>query len=169
MKLKKLNKRGEGFDIARKSIYWMIASIVSIIAIFALVFIFTIHQGKLISQPPELEAELIALRFVNNPDCFAYQDPITSRVYTGTIDLEKYTQENLDKCYYTEEDTGHETYNFGLLLEPFDMNGEVWESEILSTNNYFNHVDFTLYEEVIVRSEGNNIPATLVIYVQSSI
>ena len=165
----KINKKGEGFDIARKSIYWMIALVVSVIAVLALVMIIAMYQGKLVQTSPELEAELITLRFVNNPDCFAYQDPITGRVYLGTIDVDKYNQDTLDKCYRTEEDEGYETYNFGLLLQSFNPIDEDGEEVLLRTNNYFNYVDFTMFKNVIVRSGETLTPSTLVIYVQSNI
>jgi hypothetical protein len=171
MSIKKttFNKKGEGFGIARKSIYWTIASVVSVMAVIALVFIFTIYQGKLVYNSPELEAEVIILRFINNPECFAYQDEVTSRVYLGTIDLEKYTQDNLDKCYFPEEDKGYETYNFGFNLESLNPLNDEGEEIMLRTNNYFNYVDFTIYKEVIVRNGHTLTPTTLIIYVQEKI
>jgi hypothetical protein len=165
----KINKKGDGFIPATKSIFWLFAMIFSLFGIITLVVFFSIYQGQLVDMPRELEAETIVLRFVNNPDCFTYQDPVTNRVYPGVIDVEKYNQDYLDKCYYTEESKGYETYNFGFLLESFNPIDDQGEEVLLRTNNFFNNVDFTIYKSVIVRSGETLTPTTLIIYVQSKI
>ncbi len=53
-------------------------------------------------QPTAYEARLIY-----SEKCFAYQDPSTGRVYTGTIDTMKFTQDKLYDCLPLEGMANH--------------------------------------------------------------
>ena len=156
------------FELARKQIYWMIAGVLITITVIALVFLFSGYQRQLVEVPEELRAELISLRFVNTPECFTYQDPITGRAFPGVIDVNKFTQERLDRCYRTENERGFKDYNFALELEGYApiVDGE---KQLLRTNNFFNKVDFTLFKEVYVRRGESLEPTRMVIYVQTRI
>ena len=148
------------FDVARKSITWMIMGSLLTVAVLVLAIILSIYQGTIFSVPTELEAETISLRFINTPECFTYQDSVTGRVYPGIIDIDKFSQERMDDCYRTDVDTGYEQMNFGIFLEGFE--GE----EVLRSNNYFGSADFTLYKSVLVLSGEELVPTRLVIYVK---
>lgn len=162
-----MNKKAQ-FDVARKAIYWMIAGVVITMTVIGFALIMSSYQNKLIDIPPELKAELFVLRFLNTPECFTYQDSITGRIFPGTIDLSKYTQERLNLCYQTEKEKGFKDYNFGIQLEGYE---EIKDSneKMLMTNNFFNKVDFTLYKNVLVRLRGGVIPTRMVIFVQINI
>ena len=101
-----------------------------VIAVVLLAFAITIanYKNNLTEVPPKLKASLIAMRFTNIPECFAYQDPETGRVYPGIIDLSKFTNEQMENCYPTQ--STHEI-NFKLRLQNKGL-------EIL-TNNYVNN------------------------------
>lgn len=121
-------KKGQ-FDVARKTIYWTIAGI--IIAVVLLAFAITIanYKNNLTHVSPKLKASLIAMRFTNIPECFAYQDPETDRVYPGIIDLSKFTNEQMEQsCYHTQSAN---EINFKLKLQNKGLE--------IQTNNYFNH------------------------------
>lgn len=156
------------FELARKQIYWMIAGVLITITVIALVFLFSSYQRQLVEVPEELRAELISLRFVNTPECFTYQDPVTNRVFPGVIDVNKFTQERLDSCYRTENERGFKDFNFALELEGYVpiVDGE---KKLLRTNNFFNKVDFTLFKEVYVRTGDSLEPTRMVIHVQTRI
>ncbi len=157
-----INKKGQ-FDVARKSISWMIMGSILTMAVLALVVVLSIFQSTIFSVPGELSASIVSQRFVNTPECFTYQDPITERIHPGIIDINKFTQARMDDCYRTENDKGYESMNFGIYLEGF-------ESEtVLRSNNFFNNVDYTLYESVLVLSGTELVPTRLVIYVQEKI
>ena len=157
------------FDLTRKQVYWGIAAFMVVIAALILVFvIFPQYQRSLVEVPPELRAELISLRFVNTPECFTYQDLATGRIFAGVIDLKKFTQERMDQCYRTEPDKGFKDFNFALELEGYTpmLDGQ---KKLLTTNNFFNKVDFTLYKQVLVRNADRLEPTRLVIHVQTRI
>lgn len=126
----------EIFEVGRKTIFWMIASFV--IAILVVVFALLIigYQDRLTRVPGEMKAAFIALRFVNNPDCFAYEDPVTQRVFQNTVDLSKFTKERLNDCYQTDPKDGYKTFNFELMLYSSGVS--------VATNNYFKMPHFDL-------------------------
>ncbi len=156
------------FEVARKQIYWMIAGIVIIIVVFAFAMIISSYMGALTGIPAGFKAELISLRFLNTPECFTYQDPVTGRVFPGVIDFEKFTSARLDQCYRTESKTGYNELNFALQLEGYETLKD-GSPQLLMTNNYFNQVDFTLYKNVFVRVNNELVPTRMVIYVQEKI
>ena len=157
-----MNKKGQ-FDVARKTISWMIMGSILTMAVLALAIILSVYQSAIFSVPGELRANIISERFINTPECFTHQDSETGRIYPGVIEIEKFTQERMDNCYRTEVDDGYEEINFGVFLEGFE--GEV----VLETNNFFNNVDYTFYENVLVISGEEWVPTRMVIYVQENI
>lgn len=87
-------KKG-GYDLGRKSVYYVVALI-----IIAIVFIYTSnatykYQAKGIEHLKSLEG-LGMLNKINS--CFAHEDKEIGRIYPNTIDMEKFKQENLEKC-----------------------------------------------------------------------
>lgn len=149
------------FHVARKTIYWMIAGVVIAAVVLTFMFMISGYRNKLTQVPPELRAELIALRFTNIPECFAVVDENTGTVMTDSIDLNKFTKETMDKCYKTEQEKGIKTFNFRLLLKN--------EGKEVITNNYFHKDDFTITKEVLVKKEEELVPDQLIIYVQVKI
>lgn len=159
-----MNRKGEGFDFARKTISWAIIGSILTMAVLALVIVLAIYQNAAFNVPGELRASIISERFINTPECFTYQDPDTDRIYPGIIEIEKFTQDRMDDCYRTEDSMdGYYEINFGIYLEGFE--GE----EVLYSNNYKNKVDYTFYEHVLVKSGEEYVPTRMVIYVQEEI
>lgn len=120
------------FEVGRKSIYWMIAGFVIAMLMIAFVIIIVGYQERLTAVPAEMKAQFITLRFVTNPDCFAYQDAVTGRVFPYTIDLSKFTQERMEECYRPDIENGFNTLNFKVTIDD--------GGKSLRTNNYY-HVD----------------------------
>ncbi|MBI4983558.1 hypothetical protein HZC32_02840 [Candidatus Woesearchaeota archaeon] len=157
-----MNRKGEeAFDPARKTIYWMIAGVMIVLVVLAFSGTLVGYKNKLTYYPPKLKAELISSRFANIPECFAYQDKISGRVYPGVIDLNKFTNATLYDCYHTGQEKGYEDYNFRLKL--YNKSTEVL------TNNYFNKDDFTLFRKVLVNNKGKSSEDMLYIFVQVNI
>lgn len=134
------DKKGQ-FDVARKTIYWMMAGVVITIVVISFALVMANYKSKITYVPPELRAELLVLRLVNNGECFAYEDG--QRTFPGVIDLDRFNNETLYHCYHTEQEKGYHDYNFGLML--------INENKTLRTNNFFNKVDFVITKPVLVR------------------
>lgn len=155
-----MNRKAQ-FDVARKTIYWMIIGFVITIIVVGVALIFSSYRSKLTQIPAEIPAQLIALRFTSIPECFALVGPDVTIENIGIVDLRKFTEQQLDECYHTEEKKGFKTYNFRLKLENTG-------TEII-TNNYFHQDDFELHQEVIVYDGGTLRKDNLLIYVQTKI
>ncbi len=113
------------FDAARKSIYWLIAGFLIAIVTVTFTSVILSYTKSVTYVTPEVKAETIAVRFTSIPECFAYQDPETKRVYPGIIELSKFTPEQLeDSCYKTNS---YHELNFKLRLGTTE----------LKTNNFF--------------------------------
>ena len=150
-----MNKKGQ-FDVARKTIYWTIAAFVVTVVIFAYALVVASYINNLSKVPPEVHAELIALRFTNLPECFAYHYQETNKVFPGVIDFTKFYNPQFLTCYDPQD--GLMQYNFRLKLAT--LGNEI------TTNNYFNKDDFTIFKEVLVRKDGELLKDQLLIYVQ---
>ena len=149
------------FEVGRKTIYWMIASFIIGVLMIAFVIFIVGYQGKLTAIPGELKTGFITLRFVTNPDCFAYQDA-TGRTFPYTIDLSKFTEERMNLCYLTDPEKGYNTFNFKLTLHGRDMS--------LATNNFFNIVYYSPLGYAVLIWDGEKfIRDDLLIEVQESI
>jgi len=156
-----MNSKGD-FNVAQKTIFWMIIGVLISIVVLSFALILSSYKSKLTDVPSELQAELISLRFVNIAQCLAYQDEKSGRVFSGMIDIDKFSDEQMAKCYLTEDMKGLKTYNFKLVLEG--------EGKEIRTNNFFNEVDFTLFRDVLVRHDSHKVVKDrLVIYVQERI
>ena len=138
-------------------------------AVFAFAIILSSYQQKVTQVPPQLRAEVISLRFVNTPECFTYQDPVTGRIFPGVIDVTKFTQARMDQCYRTQNEQGFKEFNFGLALEGYTPLNAQGQEQPLHTNNFFNQVDFTLYKPVLVRAGSEITTSRMIIYVQTKI
>ena len=148
------NKKGQ-YDVTRFTFYWIIAGILLTMAIFASAIVISSYQSKVLEIPGELEAQLITLRLVNNADCFAFED-LAGHVVQSSIDMDKFTQERLDDCYFPGGKQGFRDITFGLELE----------EESLRTENYFEVISFTLREEVLIYEGGEVRAGTLLAQIQ---
>ena len=108
--------------------------------------------------PPDLENHLLTQRFLNSPLCFTYQDEDTNRFYPGVIDLTKFNQDNLNKCY-NAEDTKVKAYRLTL-----DYNNE---KITINTKNWEGFLKKAQTEHVFVYDEGETQRAELLIEMQN--
>ncbi|MBI4150098.1 hypothetical protein HY488_01710 [Candidatus Woesearchaeota archaeon] len=53
---------------------------------------------KITKIPTSLQQEEYQSRFAQYPGCFAYQDPNTQRTYAYWIDMQKFTNEQFQRC-----------------------------------------------------------------------
>ena len=97
------SKRGSGYILGKKPMYFIILLICLTISflLFNFAIMREIYSTTVI--PDNLEMTILVNRFLNSPDCFAYQDKETGRTYSGVIDLEKFNNKTLKKCYSTKD------------------------------------------------------------------
>jgi len=154
-----MNKKGT--EVVEKAIFWTI--MMSLITILIVFFVFAMqgYREKLYELPGEFEGEFISSRFLASSDCLAYQDNFTSEVYSGVIDLEKFTSEQIQKCYYTGEEEGYKYFNFELTLPEFNRS--------IETNDYFNYAHFTYHKNVLVWDGIEFVSTKMLIYVNEGI
>ena len=153
-----MDKKGiSSFALAGKSVYWTIAIIILTLVVLAYVGIMTSYVAKVRATPELLRAEVTAARFTGSADCFA--EVVNGRVYPGVIDLTKFTQERMNKCYSTVDTGGVSDFNYLLTLG----------KKKLRSNDNFRKRDFTIVKPVFVRSGGEVKNGQLIIDVQVKI
>ena len=105
MNKKKFNKKG-AISETDKILFWVIFVIPAIGLMVSLIFI---AMPKLIdaqtSISPSLQQNIYTSTVIGSPLCFAYEEPITNRVYNGYIDINKVTEERLNNCLQLEQRT----------------------------------------------------------------
>jgi hypothetical protein len=151
-----MNRKAESsFDIAKKSIYWMISGVV----ITMIVMVFAMFLGNTTSQytynPPQLEVDFITLSFVNTAECFAYVDE-SDVLHPYSIDLRKFKQEKLrQECYPLPNDQGREHYNFALSLEKDPENNKFVTAKYFNINDYSKTIYVKVYDETGFKRTDN--------------
>ncbi len=150
---------GDSFELGHKVVFGLVIGILTTIAFIAFVSLLATYKANILYTPSSLRAEIITTRFTHNPTCFAYEDPVTKRIYGRSIDLTKFTTEQMNACYAPPQGAGYERYNFQLVLEKN-------QQEVRTNNYYYSADDFTLYQKVLVYDGTTFKPDTLIIYVQ---
>lgn len=87
-------KKG-AYDLGRKALYYVVA-----IMIISLVFVYISnalykYQDKGFQNLKNIEG-IGVINKINS--CFYYEDEEIGRTYSNTVDMEKFKQENLEKC-----------------------------------------------------------------------
>ncbi|GEM_PF-4137792 len=153
-------KKGQGvFDFSSKSISWMILGSIAALVFVAFAIVLGVHQVNLSTSSVSLNIDSLLFRFTEQ--CFAIEDDSRNVLVHNSIDLEKFTQENFNKCYTTNSQTGAKSLNFELVLPHL--------TKKIATNNYFSKADRTISTTVKVK-EGSEIKEReLIINVQENL
>lgn len=64
-------------------------------------------------------------RLFYSPDCFAYEDPITHRVYPGIVDKTKFTEERLQSCFATGDARNYPCFKLEIVAEGQETLGPI--------------------------------------------
>jgi len=97
------SKRGSGYILGKKPMYFIILLICLTISFLLFNFAIMREISSTTVIPDNLEMTILINRFLNSPDCLAYKDKETGRTYSGVIDLEKFNDKTLEKCYSTKD------------------------------------------------------------------
>ncbi len=160
-----MNRKGQisEYEFTKEAVHLLIALFLIGLILGAFVALEVKMEARFTNVDPEMKAEFVTLRFANIPECFAYEDPVTGRVYPGVVDIEKFTEGQLFDCYHTAEvkEEGVKEFNFRLTFS--EREGE------LITNHYYHNNAFVLSREVLVLEEGVMKPDKLIIFVQVNV
>ena len=104
MALKDLFEKNKRAQSGQKEIYYVFIVIFTLVGLFA-IFIWLISSYGLgsVKVADGFERELAIQKFINHPECFAYQNPNTGRLMPGVIDPDKF-KSNLDYCQKIPKD-----------------------------------------------------------------
>jgi len=100
--------------------------------------------------PKMLDVTLTSERFVST--CFSYQDPDTLRTYPGMIDISKFTQEKMAKCYSPKK-AQVRAYRLKLVYDS--------KEAIVQSSNWIGKKPDVLTKSVIVKTADDTYPGLL--------
>jgi len=153
------SKRASGYLLGKKPMYFLAVLFYLTFAFLFFSFFISSNITSANTIPANVKTTVLINRFLNSPDCLAYEDEETGRAYPGVIDIKKFNDDNISKCYSTNETS---LYSFRFELENSSNNFK----KTISTLNWgarrFNKVS----QYVLVYNEGNIYPAKVLISIQ---
>jgi hypothetical protein len=112
----------------RKMFFYTFFSILA--AAYFMYLVYSIHDNKseLSQIQPQLEDYVLSQQFLNSYACFAYQDQDSKRIMPWSIDIGKFNEESLSRCYPVK-DTKTKAYRFTLIYgsKKVTINTGNWE------------------------------------------
>ncbi len=151
------SKKGSGFLLGKKPIYFIIVAFFLFIVFILFSYLVLSNISSTTTFPENIETTVLINRFLNSPECFAYQDEETGRTYTGITDLDKFNNENLNECYSADEDSPRAFM--------MDLNSDDYQKSVLTSNWRAKKIN-RMSQYVIIYDKGNFYGGTLLIAVQ---
>lgn len=124
----------KGLTESNKMLYWIVIVLPFIIVLTGIVILAVFNVREAVGGVlPGTEEMIIETRLLYSPNCLAYKDTTTGRVYTGVIDLDKFSVETLTNCVHYEKVT-----DYALRLELFYTkdDGEDEYADSITTPNW---------------------------------
>jgi hypothetical protein len=99
------SKKGSGYILGKKPVYFII--VVLFLSVSFLLFSFAISSNISTSNkiPENVRLTVMVNRFLNSPECLAYMDDETGRVYPGIVDLSNFDNKHMVNCYKGNDDS----------------------------------------------------------------
>jgi|SRR3989344_1456471 len=150
-----MNRRAQASDVSKEQIIWIVNAIIFFIAIALIVAILYIPIN-IEFKTDGLRHSLLRQHLLYDKNCLAYEQ---DRVYPGIVDINKFTQSNLEKCFDTK------FYGTQLVLKTdsistIKLNEELNKYEFCVAKNDFYCSNTTYY--ILVKDKEIK-PATLYI------
>lgn len=143
----------------RKVIFYLVAVLVITAAFFLIVWFVSTGKTQISEITPGLENYLIIQRFLTSPSCFVFEEKDIGRAYSSMLDLKKFNQQNLDKCYNIE---GTKVKAYRLTLKYGA------EEKSLATRNWEGFIKKSETKKIYVYDEGKIIRGKLIIEMQDA-
>lgn len=123
---KKFNKKG-GDTESDTQLFWTFFLVPAmIIFVLILIYVISVFLSSRVAILEGVKDSSYEARILGSPNCFAYEDEISGRVYNGYIDVAKFNNDAINDCF---NNTNQDKRGIILLLK-FDND----EKEI-KTNN----------------------------------
>lgn len=158
MNLNKLFFNKKSSISGRKVLFYAIFSVIAAISAMLILYFVSSNKSAIAEIPFGLEDYLITQRFLNSPLCFTFQDE-SGRTYPWIINLEKFNQANLDKCYQAS-DTKVKAYRLTLSYG----NGK----STIATKNWEGFLKRAETKQIFVYNKGNIQKAELFMEMQDA-
>lgn len=147
----KMNKKST-IAVEKALIYGFVVAILLSVLFIVLVFILGVDVVGYTKITPGLEEFIFTQRFLNSPECFAYQED--GMIKPRVIDWGKFDEYSPNKCYSTSNEN---VLAFGFILHNLDT-GEIKpdtpDTNPFQTKNW--HGDENKYKEFDVRIYKDN-------------
>lgn len=144
-------------ESGRKTLFYIIFGIISTITAFLLVYMSNMSLTNISATPASLEEYIVTSRFFYSEDCFAYSEQ--GRIYP-VIDFEKFTDENLRKCYSSGSE---KTKGYEITLE---IEGEK-EAKSVSTANFKGFMRRKLVKDVFIFKDSKIVDGKITVGIQN--
>lgn len=143
-----MSRHKKGAEFTSNWIFWISYIIVVGIIVVAIASIQLYFINDRVTIPKGLEESTLIPRLYSSGECFAYKDK-AGKVHAGTINIEKFTQEQMDKCFPDSK----VKYAFYAALEVSDLKAS---SNSVKTRNWAESPQFREdIEDVLVLKDGN--------------
>ena len=83
--------------------FWILFAIMIGFSAVIMLWIIIPFIAKTAEIPEGVEAYILMQRFTNSPNCFAYVEENTGKVYQKLIDWERFNDGSMNKCYQTDD------------------------------------------------------------------
>ena len=114
--------------------YWIIVLVIATLMAGTLAGMMYYYNSNTFKCATNVENEIIIAKALYAPTCFTYYDEDISRYIPGTIDLERFKEENLEACYpYLDKLLGLEvegtSIGYEFKAEPVEVNKFIYTYE----------------------------------------
>ncbi len=129
----------KGVEIIEYWPYWIFFAIATAVVIIILLKIANVSVAEASKIPEDTEDELVlASRFFNSGDCFAYQDDV-GMVHPYVIDEARFTQDAMGKCFQGSG-SSNVKYAFSLMLLKYPPPGKIGPPLPIGPITTFNYI-----------------------------
>lgn len=153
------SKRASGYLLGKKPMYFLAVLFYLTFAFLFFSFFISYNITSTNAIPANVETTVLINRFLNSPDCFVYVDEETGRAYPGIIDIKKFDDNQIKKCYSTSED---KSYSFRFEMESSNNKFK----KTISTLNFGARRFNKISQYVLIYDEGNLYTGRLLISIQ---
>lgn len=153
------NKRASENWIPTDMPFLVLFVIVLGISLVALIIVINLFISRSTEIPKNIEEFILLERFYNSPNCFAYQDRDTGRIYSNLVDLEKFRNKDIMAGCFP---TNNHKYSF-----KFQLENEETGKLTASTPNWIENSNFRYEQKNVLFYSDNKIKnAKLLIFIQ---